>query len=801
MIKNYLLITFRNLSKNRLFIFINIFGMGMAVACCITAYLNWGYSARWDEGQVNADRIYRVQFWREFQGKRDRYGVAPMPLGNYVRQNFSDVDNVVRYMTGYCDMRIGEEVFGDQVVYADSAFFDLFTFRLKHGSFSDFHDKGKVFISDKIAKKYFNREDVAGRHLTQIILGSDGVRRPKEFEIGGVFEKPKQNNSFGFDVITLFDNYWDVYPDRNLRETNWKEWAHVLFLEIKDPAKVASVTKQLQNYVEPQNKAREDFMVSEYYLEKFRGMMQSNRTNPRLNSDYLVGGAPDVAETVPVIMCGLLLLLACFNFTNTSIAISGKRLKEIGIRKVMGGMRYQLIIQFLGENLILCFFGLLAGLLMAEWLVPAYDNMWAWLELDLSYIENASFLFFLMALLMVTAIVAGSYPALYITSFEPVSILKGKARFGGTNWFTRILLGGQFVISLLAIILGIAFYNNGKYQNEYDLGFSKRGIISAWVNNESGFNTYRDALASNKDIVQIAGTRHHVVNTWLNDPVKFESVEREVDIMEIGDGYMDVMDMTLVAGRKFVADSETDRKESVLVTEEFVKKFGWTDNPIGKRVVWMDTVQLYVIGVIKNIYSRALWAPVEPLMVRYVAKDKYQQVVIKTDPEKMASVDEFMQKKWKEVFPNTLYTGLWIDEQMRQTNEINKNVSVMFGFLGFFAALMTAIGLFSLVTLNIEMKMKEIGIRKVLGASMANIAGVINFEFIVNLGIATVLGLTLGYFATDAIMAIIWEYYLDLNFQTMFSAVSLMLVISFLAVGYKTISTALLNPTKTLRDE
>lgn len=801
MIKNYLLITFRNLSKNRLFIFINIFGMGMAVACCITAYLNWGYSARWDEGQVNADRIYRVQFWREFQGKRDRYGVAPMPLGNYVRQNFIDVDNVVRYMTGYCDMRIGEEVFGDQVVYADSAFFDLFTFRLKHGSFSDFHDKGKVFISDKIAKKYFNREDVAGRHLTQIILGSDGVRRPKEFEIGGVFEKPKQNNSFGFDVITLFDNYWDVYPDRNLRETNWKEWAHVLFLEIKDPAKVASVTKQLQNYVEPQNKARDDFMVSEYYLEKFRGMMQSNRANPRLNSDYLVGGAPDVAETVPVIMCGLLLLLACFNFTNTSIAISGKRLKEIGIRKVMGGMRYQLIIQFLGENLILCFFGLLAGLLMAEWLVPAYDNMWAWLELDLSYMENASFLFFLMALLMVTAIVAGSYPALYITSFEPVSILKGKARFGGTNWFTRILLGGQFVISLLAIILGIAFYNNGKYQNEYDLGFSKRGIISAWVNNESGFNTYRDALASNKDIAQIAGTRHHVVNTWLNDPVKFESVEREVDIMEIGDGYMDVMDMTLVAGRKFEADSETDRKESVLVTEEFVKKFGWTDNPIGKRVVWMDTVQLYVIGVIKNIYSRALWAPVEPLMVRYVAKDKYQQVVIKTDPEKMASVDEFMQKKWKEVFPNTLYTGLWIDEQMRETNEINKNVSVMFGFLGFFAALMTAIGLFSLVTLNIEMKMKEIGIRKVLGASMANIAGVINFEFIVNLGIATVLGLTLGYFATDAIMAIIWEYYLDLNFQTMFSAVSLMLVIAFLAVGYKTISTALLNPTKTLRDE
>jgi ABC-type antimicrobial peptide transport system permease subunit len=801
MIKNYLLITFRNLLKNKLFIIINVFGMGLAIACCITAYLNWGYSSNWDKIHVNADRIYRVQFWREFQGKRDRYGMAPMPLGGHIKQNFREVDKVVRYMSGYCDMRIGEEVFGDQMVYADSAFFDLFTFELKYGSFSNFHDKGKVFISDKIAKKYFNKEDVVGRQLTQIVLGADGVRRPKEFEIGGVFNKPPQNNSFGFDVITLFDNFWDVNLDTELSETNWKRWSHVLFLEINDPTKVASITTQLQQYVEPQNKVREDFKISNYYLENFKGMMQRNRANPRLDSDYLGGGIPEEAVTVPAIMSGLLLLLACFNFTNTSIAISGKRLKEIGIRKVMGGMRQQLIAQFLGENLILCFFGLLAGLLMAEWLVPAYDNLWPWLELNLSYTENVGFLLFLVALLVITAIIAGSYPAFYITSFEPVSILKGKARFGGTNWFTRVLLGGQFVISLLAIIMGIAFYNNGNYQKNYDLGFAKHGVISAWVNTESGFNTYRDALASNKDIIQIAGTRHHVANSWFNDPVKHESIEREVDIMEIGDGYMDVMDMTLLAGRKFEKDSETDRKESVLVSEEFVKKFGWTDNPIGKRVVWMDTVQLYVVGVIKNIYARALWAPIQPLMVRYAAKDKYQQLVVKTEPQKMAAVNEFMEKKWKEVFPNTLYSGQWIDQEMQETNEINANVSVMFGFLGFFAALMTGIGLFTLVTLNIEKKMKEIGVRKVLGASVGNIAGVINFEFIVNLGIATVLGGALGYFAADILMDSIWEYYLKLNFQTLFASVVVMVVIAVLAVGYKTVSTALLNPTKTLRDE
>ena len=187
----------------------------------------------------------------------------------------------------------------------------------------------------------------------------------------------------------------------------------------------------------------------------------------------------------------------------------------------MGGMRSQLVAQFMGENLILCILGLAAGLLMAEWLVPTYDSLWPWLELHLSYSENIGFLGFIFMLLIATAFIAGSYPSFYITSFEPVSILKGKAKFGGTNWFTRILLGGQFLISLLMIIMSFAFYQNGKYQKEYDLGFATHGVISTWVNNEGAFNTYRDALSTNTDIELIAGTRHHVANAWYNDPVKF----------------------------------------------------------------------------------------------------------------------------------------------------------------------------------------------------------------------------------------------------------------------------------------
>jgi len=800
MIKNYLLITLRSLAKNKLFILINVFGMGIAIACCVVAYVNWDFAAKWDSMHTNAANIYRVQSYRDFQGKTTRYGMVPNPLGNFIKQNIKEVTKRVRYQSTYTDIRIGEEVFGTRMVFVDSAFFDLFTYKLKYGTFSNFYDKSKVFLSDEVALKYFNDENVVGKTITQIILGADGVRRPKEFEVGGVFQQQPQNSSFRFDVVSLYDNFWDVNLDKDNNDTSWKRW-NTLFLEIPNALDVPIVTQQLQQYIEPQNLAREDFKIASYYLENFVGMMKRNRANPRVDNDWLRGGIPDEAITLPAVMAGLLMLLACFNFTNTSISIASRRLKEIGIRKVMGGLRRQLVFQFMSENLILCVGGLVAGLLIAEWLLPAYDSLWPWLELKLSYTENIWFILFLFGLLLITALIAGGYPSFYVTSFEPVSILKGKAKFGGTNWFTRILLCCQFAISLLAIIMSIAFYRNGTFQRDYDLGFATSGAISVWVNNESGFNTYRDALASNKDIELIAGTRHHMGNGWYNDPVKFESVEKEVDIFDVGDDYFEAMEMTLISGRKFMKDSETDRKESVLVSEEFVRQFGWTDNPIGKRLVWMDTVQLFVIGVIRDVYPAALWDPLSPVMIRYASPSQYQQLVVKADPGKMASVNEFMEKKWKEVFPNTVYYGRLVDEQLQETNDINKNIVTMFGFLAVFATLMTGIGMYSLVSLNIVKKMKEIGVRKVLGASVLNIAGVINLEFIVNLCIAMVLGGAGGFVMANGLMSSIWKYYLPVGALSFGLSALTLLAIALASVGYKTISTAMLNPTKTLRDE
>lgn len=795
MFKNYILITLRSLLKNKVFILINVLGMGTAVGCCIVAFLNWDFSASFDKNHVKAETIYRVQAWQNYQEQRNRFATVPNPLGSLVKQNLHDVDNVVRYTTSQSNIRIGDEVFASAVAYADSGFFDLFTFTLKAGTFPAFHDKSVIFISDALARKYFDTEEVIGKQITQINHG-----KLKEFTIGGVFAVQPLNSSFAFEAITQWDNYWDTTTDGVKLDTDWKSMS-TLFLQIKDSMRVAAVTKQLQAYIAPQNIAREDFKLSEYYLQNFKTLSANFYGETWLSGEQLRWGFPPSAVLGPGIMAIFLLLLACFNFTNTSIAISGKRLKEIAIRKTMGGVRGQLIAQFMSESITLCFFALITGLLLAEFLVPAYNNLWPGIKLVLSYTENISFFIFLIILLFFTGFLAGIYPAFYITAFRPVTILKGKIKFGGTNWFTRTLLTLQFSISLLCMISGVAYIQNAAYQRDYNLGYSKNGIIIANVGNENEFNAYRNALLENKDIHLIAGSKNHVSDKYYKEPIKFESTEHQVEIVDIGDDYLKTMNIALLEGRDFKKDSETDKRESVLVSEEFIKQFKISDNPIGKRLLWRDSIQLYIVGVVGNLLTDGFWKAAAPVMLRYVGPEQYTQIVVSASAENLLDVNDFMKEAWKKISPNTMYSGRYTDGNMWAAQMINTNAVRMFAFLGVIAALMSATGLFALVSLNILKKMKEIGVRKVLGASAGNIVRVINSEFIFILLAASLFGGALGYFMTDKMMDAIWEYYLKVNVTTLGICIAALFVVAGITVGYKTIVTAFMNPVKTLRDE
>ena len=794
MIKNYLLIALRSMMKNKLFIIANVIGLGVAISQCIVGYFAYEYDAQFDGIHQNQENIYRVSAIREFESNLTRYGYVPLPLGEIVNKTFNEVDLSSRYHHSYANFKRDDNLFSSNLRYVDPAFFQIFSFDFLAGNPSVLTDKTSVFISKSMAIKLFGGVSESMDKTITLVYG----QQLKEIKIAGVFTDPPMNSSFYKYSGSSYMNFENAKDEhQSLKEEDWRIQTS-LFVQLNDKGRLSSVQQQLQPFIENNNTQRQDFQIKEFTLDPLTNMAHVDRAE---DARFATWGAPPISAVIGSNVMGILvILLACFNLTNTSIAMSSRRLKEIGIRKVMGSMRKHLIFQYLGETMMICVMAMLLGLVLSDFMTRGWNYMWEYFQLTPHYLDNPKFLLFLFGMLTLVALAAGSYPAFYISKFEPVTILKGKQRFGGTNYFTRILLGLQFSISLISIVCAIGFLQNAKYQRDYDLGFDVQGSLIAWVDSQSEFDTYRNALHSNPAITSMAGARSGIFSNRTNDPVKFESRQLEVDIIEVGDNYLNTMDLELVAGRDFIKDSETDRKESIIITKKMADSFGW-DQPLGKEILWRDTVKLYVVGVIKDVYTMGLWRELDPMMIRYILPEQYSQIVVSTSANQIVDVNEYMSKQWNEVFPNRLYNGQMLNQNTAQADEVNLNIVYMFGFMGAITLLLSATGLFTLVSLNIIKRMKEIGVRKVLGASVANITRIVNTEFVIILVLAAGLGSWAGYVQSDMIMGSIWKYYQSPGMYTFAVSIGMLFLVSFLSIGYKVIKAARMNPVDTLKDE
>ncbi|MBA4058217.1 MAG: hypothetical protein C0490_26105, partial [Marivirga sp.] len=352
MIKNYLLITFRSLFKNKLYILINILGMAVAIACCIVAYFNYDFNKSFDSHHANASTLYRVNSVREFQNELTSYGIVPIALGNAIRQNVPDVDRVVRYSPDEGNFRIGDELFNTAFVTVDPAFFAVFSFDFIEGT-GELKDKTEICISNELAQKYFGKEKALGKPITQMLDSG----KMKDFIVAGVFTKQPSNSSFTEDAYVHYDNTFGTDPDYT--ENTWK-FRNTLFVQVKNADRVKAIQEQLRAYTENNNKIREDFIIRDFELQPFEGMAVSDSYSEKQGT-WTRGGSP-IAAVVGIGMMGIfVLLIACFNLTNTAVAISSRRLKEIGIRKVMGSSRKHLIFQFIGETTVVCLLALILG--------------------------------------------------------------------------------------------------------------------------------------------------------------------------------------------------------------------------------------------------------------------------------------------------------------------------------------------------------------------------------------------------------------------------------------------------------
>ena len=793
MILTYLLITFRTMIKNKFFIFTNVLGMGVAISICIVSYLAHEYDATFDANHKNRNSLYRVSSVRQFENNSTRFGFAPLPLAEIVDKSFEDVDRSSPYLASASNFKVDDDLFAANLSYVDPDFFQMFSFDFVAKNNSTL-TKSALYISETIAVRLFRTpEEALGKTVTQIY-----GKESKELKVDGVFRDPAMNSSFfkhnGSSYMHI-DESKDEF--KYMLSAGWKS-PSTLFLQINNPARVRSVDSQLQNFIINNNEARDDFQISKFTLDTFSNLAHRDRDEGVESATW---SAPPVSAVLgSVIMSILILLIACFNLTNTAIAISSSRLKEIAVRKVMGGMRLQLIIQFVGETTLICFLAVIIGIALSDFMVEGWNLMTNnSIHLASNYF-NLRFFGFIACILFVTGILAGSYPAFYISSFKPGSLLKGKLKLGGTNYFTRTLLGLQFTISLIAIVSSIAFMQNARYQKNYNLGFDAQGSIIAWISDKQEFETYRNALQSHPDIKSIAGASSGIFSNRIHEPVKYRNSAIEVDIIDVGDNYLKTLDLKLIEGRDFIKDSETDKNESVIITQKMADLFGW-DDALGKDVLLGDSLRLYIVGVVANVYTNGLWKEMEPMMIRYVGPEKYNQIIVSADVEKVAMINAVMQEEWRSVFPNRLYNGYMLSSATHVVSALNTSIMYGYAFLGVVAMTLSATGLYALLSLNIIRRMKEIGIRKIVGASVSNISVKLNTEFVIILLIASILGSFGSYNWCNIIMSSIWKYYQPLNIWTFFVAIAVMFSVSFVTVAYRLLSVAKMNPIDTIRNE
>ena len=791
MFKNYLLVTFRNLLKNRIFTAINILGLGIALSVCIVAFFNNMFNYEFDRHNVNFDKIYRVNSFRDMEGREQEYGVVPATLGLEVKKDIPGIEKAARLMRSRSPVKIGDNIFSTQISYVDPEFLDIFTFPILLGDKKSIENQKNVLVSKTMATKLFGKDYPIGKTISIV----NDKNKEFTYTVGAVFADLPLNSSFRIDILSHYDNFKLMWE---WSDADWKNNTTCLFIQVPDKSGLSSITQSLKNYLPVQNKAREDFRMTRFSLVPLKEVGSNSRTTW---SSGLFPSLHPAALYSPPIMALFILLIACFNFANTSIATFSKRLKEIGLRKTFGGQRRQLITQFMFETLIICFMALLVGIILAEFLVPAYSSLWNYMKIELTFTRYLFFWVFLLLLLLLTGFMSGVYPAIYVSSFSPVHILKGASPFRGAGKLSSVLLALQFSISVMALVMGLVFSKNAVYQRTLDLGYDRDKLIVVPVVQDLS-TSFKNEILTNPKIISVGGTRNHIGWGSYSRPIKDAIKQLEVEMMDIGPEYGSTMGLRLVEGRLFdKSREEADRtNKSIVINQKMVKDFGWKE-PVGMTVTLYDTTRLTVIGVVKDFYVNGLWQKINPTLLRLASNDQYGVLAVRAEPKDLPSVLDYLSSKWKSQATNFIFGGMYQEDTMQDEKAINNSILKVNLFLAIVATLLSLIGMYNLVSLDIIRRTKEMGIRKIQGAPVPLIMYLVSKKFLVILVIASLLGCAGGYYMSNMLMDSIWDYFVQIKAGILILAAAIMFVATILTIVFKILKAALRNPVDSLRYE
>ncbi|MCV9388288.1 ABC transporter permease [Reichenbachiella ulvae] len=792
MLKNYLLVAYRNLLKNKSYVIINTLGLGIAMACCITAYILLAYNIEFDEfhRDEKVENIYRLECDLLLNEKDPLLGVhGPLPIGPMATEDISGIKRFTRYSMLGTNISFEDNAFNERVSFADSTLFEMFDFPSVQGNLSSFKDLHSIVISREMAEKYFGDENPIGKILTL----NFAREVEKQMMVGAVVEDVPVNSSIVFDFLIRMEHFAEM---RAVEEKPWADWnVPGVFYELDPNADPETIAASFDRYAKRRNEAKTDQKVERYRLVPFKQNIDlSQRVWSSINTPIEL--EPLIVFTTLGVM---IILIACFNLTNTSIAMTSYRLKEIGLRKTVGAKKSQIVIQFLMETVLIILLAVLVGYNISLVIVPEFTSMW-----DIPYgmedLNGINTVIMLLSVVFMTALLAGIYPALFSSRLNTVELLKGMVRIKGTNALTRSLVTIQFAISVIVLIAGVVFIRNTQFQEGIQFGYDKDQLLTVSVQNLSEVRAMESKANSHPKIESIAYTDHQVGASSYPSPVKFNNVIHEVQHLAVGRNYFETIGLEFVQGRPFDVDKTNDFEFSTVVSRQFLDKVGLQGDPIG-QVVEIHNVRRKIVGVIEDFVDN-IWRSKdpEPFVFYPAIPETYKLMVFKAQNSDLVEVNEFLEKTWKENFPTKPYISKFQEDVvMEESKQTNDNLEKIFLFLTVLGAMLSASGIFALASLNIAKRTKEIGIRKALGASIANIVLLINKEFVIILSIAAVLGAIAAYFGTAWLLDLIYAYHISVEYTVLVICSIFIFLLGVSTTSLTIYRGARANPTDTLR--
>ncbi|MCF8366483.1 MAG: ABC transporter permease [Bacteroidales bacterium] len=808
MFKSYIKTAFRGITKSKFHATLNILGLGIGFAAFIFIFMYVSDELAYDKYNGKADRIFRIESDFNISGNHDQFAIVPIPMAPALALEFPEIESFCRFNdVGNSLFRYGEKEFYEEHFYfVDSTVFDIFSYKLLAGNpTSCLTEPFSIVISQSVSNKYFGEKNPMG----EIIESGTG----RKYKVTGIIEDVPRNSHLWFDAMLSSSSLSSIIGEERFNNMEpgafWNIGVYS-FLLISENASMQNIHDKFGGFYDKYMKPVGDALNASFNListpltqTHFSGNLSADLPKGSMAYIYIFGA-----------IAVFILLIAAINYMNMATARSVKRSREVGIRKVSGALRHQLIGQFLTESLLLAIVGLLISVLLVYFLLPDFNTL-SGKTMDIGVLLSPRFLVTIIGTTLFIGLISGSYPAFYLSSFKPVTVIKGtntgRGKTGGM--LRRVLVVFQFAIAISMIIATVVVSNQLNFLKNKDMGFQKKNMVVLELQDttfRSKAETFKQELLQNPNILSAANsTGIPGQNSWIQ-VVRIEKDTAMIDetmiITVIDYDYLNTYGIEILQGRNFDKKMGTDAEEAVIVNQTAVEQYGWSSNPIGKKIHWGFELDgsggriLKVVGVAKDFHFNSLHNKVEPIMM-FLADFNKRFITLRVNPENFGTTMQYVEEKWNQMgakrpFDYQLLEDTW--GKMYQAEQTLGLIIAIATFLTIFIALLGLLGLSSFIA---EQKTKEIGIRKVLGASVGSVLGLLYKEFIMLIVIAYIVAIPLSVWQLNNWLESGFVYHTNISVVSVLLAGLIAIVISLLTISFHTLKAVTGNPVDAIKYE